>query len=79
MTPEYIKLKLQIKRKMKIVAKHQMLLQDLKSQCPHEEVVAKESYVSGGYLNTGETSYWNECTLCGKRSEITRKSDGMFG
>ena len=79
MTPEYIKFKAKLKRKAKVLAKHEFQYAALKKECPHEEIEAKESYSPGGYLNCGSSSYWNQCTLCGKRSEVTTESDGMHG
>jgi len=79
MTPEYIKLKLQINRKIKTIAKHEKLLRELKEQCPHEEVEEKSSYFSGSYYDTAYTDIWNQCRLCGQRSEVTRQGHGWYG
>ena len=79
MTPEYLKLKLQINRKIKTIAKHQSILQDLKDQCPHEELEVKSSYFGGSYYDTAYTDTWNQCKLCGKRSEIATERHGWYG
>ena len=56
MTPEYIQLKKDIARKVKLANKYRKEAQELLAKCPHEEFVAKQNTVSDIY---------NECKLCG--------------
>lgn len=79
MTPEYLKLKIQIKRKIKTIAKHEAELKALKDSCPHEEIEPKESFYEGSYYDTARTTYWNQCVLCGARSETTSEGHGWYG
>jgi hypothetical protein len=55
MTLEYIQLKKDIARKVKLANKYRKEAQELLAKCPHEEFVTKE--------NT--TEHFNECKLCG--------------
>lgn len=34
--------------------------------CPHSQLVRKESYFKGGYHVMASTDYWDECLCCGK-------------
>lgn len=47
--------------------------------CPHTETTMKRKYVEGGYLDKGYEERWNECTVCGAKSEVLRESDGHYG
>ncbi len=71
----------QVLRKRKLIAKHQQELSKLLVKCPHDEVVSKSYYFRGGYLDKSYIELWDECTLCGHR---TNKRDdpnhhGSFG
>jgi len=62
------------------VAKLNAEAKALRSQCDHEGfVVKKSSYFPGGYLNTSYTDYWNECEVCGARSETSTVNHGHYG
>jgi hypothetical protein len=66
--------------KIKLIRKHQKELQELYDQCNHHGMVEeKSSYYSGSYTNTAYTRYWNQCTLCGKKSEEIIKEHGWYG
>lgn len=55
-------------------------LKQLRARCDHDgTVVEKSSYFPGGYLNTSYTDYWNECSVCGSRSEVQTKDHGHYG
>ena len=43
---------------------------------PDEYIVEKSLYISGSYYDTDRTEYWNECQLCGCRSETMVKNHG---
>lgn len=47
--------------------------------CPHSELIPREYYFSGGYLNQAYMEYWNECACCGARSEKTREQYSWYG
>lgn len=79
MTPEYLKLKAKINRKINLLAKHTKELQDLKNSCPHEEIEPRQSFHAGSYYDTARSMYWNQCKLCGAKSEITSKGHGWYG
>lgn len=67
-------------KKVKLIRKHQKELAELHKQCPHIGTVEqKSSYFSGSYLDTAYTRYWNQCTLCGQRSEDVIKDHSYYG
>jgi hypothetical protein len=51
----------------------------IKSICDHPNVIRRESYNPGGYLNMACTTYWNECPICGATGPKTEKSHGHYG
>jgi hypothetical protein len=66
--------------KRKLIAKHQGELAQMLEACTHEGyLVEKSRYFSGSYTDTAHTTYWNECTLCGRKSEDTVKEHGWYG
>jgi hypothetical protein len=70
----------QVTRKRNLIRKHQLELAKLLEQCTHEgHVEEKSRYFSGSYTDTAHTTYWNECTLCGERSEDTVKDHSWYG
>ena len=72
-------LKQQVEHKRKLIAKHHKELEALLATCTHEEIEEKSYYFSGSYYDTAYTERWNECKLCGKRSEKTHESHGWYG
>lgn len=86
MTPEYIdyknkiqKQKSVIARKQALVDKQKQILKDMLKECPHEEIEHKSSYFSGSYYDKAYTDHWNECKLCGAKSEVTTESHSYYG
>lgn len=86
MTTEYEEFKKKVEKQRKVVARKQLLvnkqiaiLNELLKECQHEEIEPKEDYVPGTYLDTAYSEYWNQCSLCGARSEKIRKSHGWYG
>ena len=86
MTPEYIEFKKQVEKQRKIIArkdaladKQRAILKELITNCPHEEVVEKDSYYSGSYYEKAYTEYWQQCTLCGKRGEKNTVMHSYYG
>lgn len=70
----------QIKRKLKLIAKHQLELKELYGLCTHEHSMEdKSSYFSGSYNDTAYTDYWSQCRLCGYRTPTTTKDHGYYG
>jgi len=66
--------------KVKLIRKHQKELQEIYDQCNHEGTLEEKSrYFSGSYTDTAHTTYWNQCTVCGKKSEETVKEHGWYG
>lgn len=79
MDTTYADFKKIVERKRKLIDKHQKHLVKLLDQCPHLELEQLEQYFPGGYLSTAHTEYWNQCKLCGKRSETTTESHNWYG
>lgn len=86
LTPEYLGFKNQIIAQRKVVARKQALadkqrdiLKEMLAHCTHEEIESKSSYYSGSYYDKASTDYWNECKLCGERSEITTETHSYYG
>lgn len=79
MTPEYSKLRGNIRRKRRLIAKHEQELKALLAQCTHEEVEQKSKYVEGTYLDTAYTRHWEECKLCGQSTEETIENHNYYG
>jgi hypothetical protein len=57
------------------------LQEELKDNCTHpaDKVKQQSFYCEGSYLDRATTDYWNECTVCGTKSERTRKTHGYYG
>ncbi len=67
-------------RKRKLIKKHQEELKEMLESCTHKGfVVEKSHYFSGSYYDKAHTTYWNECTLCGRKSEETIKEHSYYG
>ncbi len=79
LTPEYIAYKKLVEKKRKHVGNMQFALATLLKECTHEEIEQKSSYYPGGYYDTSYTDYWNQCKLCGVRSEKTTENHGSYG
>lgn len=79
MTIPYEELKRLVERRRKLIAQHQQKLAEFLAQCPHTELEQQEIYYSGSYLDRARTDYWNQCKLCGARSEITTESHTWYG
>jgi DNA-binding winged helix-turn-helix (wHTH) protein len=70
----------QVARKRKLIKKHQKELNELVSTCTHEGYIEhKTSHFSGSYYDKAYTDHWNECNLCGARSETTRDNHSWYG
>jgi hypothetical protein len=69
----------QVERKRKLIAKHNKELRELLATCPHERVEEKSRYFSGSYYDQAHTTYWNECMVCGAKSEDTVKEHSWYG
>ena len=75
-----ITLEQQVSRKRKLIEKHQKELRELLSTCNHEgHIEEKSSYFSGSYYDKAYTDYWNQCKLCGERSEVTTVNHSWYG
>lgn len=86
MTPEYVDYKNRIQEQQAAVARTQelvdrekQLLKDLLEECPHEETEHKSSYYPGSYYDKAYTDHWNECKLCGAKSEVTTETHSYYG
>ena len=51
----------------------------LYKECPHTHIELKSSYFSGSYYDKAYTDYWNECSVCGAKSETTTKMSSYYG
>lgn len=66
--------------KVKLIRKHQKELQEIYEQCNHHGTLEqKHRYFSGSYNDTAHTTYWNECTVCGKKSDEIVKEHSWYG
>jgi ribosomal protein S14 len=69
-----------VNAKVKLIHKHQKELQEIYDQCNHHGTVEeKSSYFSGSYNDHAYTRYWNQCTVCGMKSEDVIKEHGYYG
>jgi hypothetical protein len=48
------------------------------ANCPHDRIERKDHYYSGDYLNTSYTEHWNQCAVCGAKSEVTIENHGSY-
>lgn len=48
----------------------------LDSLCTHPTTIKKQQHYPGGYFDTAETRYWDECTICGKKMNFNSKRGG---
>lgn len=70
----------QINRKRKLISKHEAELKSLYATCTHEGYVEKKSrYWGGSYYDKAHTTHWNQCTLCGAKSEDTIEEHSYYG
>lgn len=69
----------QIKAKIKVIQKHREQLQSLLDSCQHPTTIENSRYVQGDYYDKAYTVYWNECTVCGKRSKETIDQHSYYG
>jgi hypothetical protein len=63
----------------KLISKHSKVRNELLDGCTHDKTILKHDYTPGGYLDTGYEEWWDQCTLCGKRFNERRQSDGSYG
>jgi len=47
--------------------------------CNHPKIAKKESYFAGSYYDKAYTDHWNECEVCGAKSEVSHESHSWFG
>ena len=68
----------EIQKREKTTDRYRAELKLLLDTCTHDEFTMEESYMGGGYDYKATTTYWNQCTLCGKRSDKVTKIVGGF-
>lgn len=69
-----------VNRKVKLIQKHKKELNEIYDQCTHHGTVVEEHrYFGGSYTDTAHTTYWNKCTVCGKKSNEIVKDHGYYG
>lgn len=68
-----------VQRKRELIQKHQEQLKNLLNKCPHDDIERKSHYHPGTYYDKAYTDYWNECKVCGKRSEVTTIEHSYYG
>lgn len=66
-----------ISAKENIIAKHREERRALLEQCTHDETVDKSEYSGGGYDYRSQTVTWEQCTLCGYRTNIRTQYGGF--
>lgn len=79
LTSQYKDFKTKVESQRELIREQQEILNTLLEGCPHEEVETKSSYFSGSYYDLAYTDYWNECLLCGARSERTTREHNHYG
>lgn len=47
--------------------------------CKHPKIIRKESYFGGSYSDKAYTDHWNECEICGAKSEVTTEYHSWYG
>ena len=47
--------------------------------CKHPKIIKKESYFGGSYYDKAYTDHWNECEICGAKSEVTTEYHSWYG
>lgn len=52
------------------LAKANLVFRDILAECPHENKEPKNNYYPADYDYVSETHRWNECKVCGERSEV---------
>ncbi len=70
--PEVIELRKKIKR-------HNILLEKLMDNCPHDNYVAGKTYYSGDYYNKAHTRHWKECLICGIKFDFADEQHSWYG
>jgi len=77
-TKELLKKK---KQALAALEKYNLLKSEVEAQCHHpgEYLVAKERYYEGDYYNKAYTEFYNQCTICLKCSESTRRTHSYYG
>lgn len=55
--------------KRKLIVKHNTAIKELLNDCTHDETILKSEDFPGSYYDKSYTEYWNECILCGAKSE----------
>lgn len=70
--PEVIELRKKIKR-------HNVLLEKLMDNCPHDNYVKEKRYYSGSYLNRANTSHWKKCLICGYEFDFVDEIHSWYG
>jgi hypothetical protein len=57
------------------------LIKSLKELCHHPEDYCKDDsyYFRGGYMDMAYTESWRECTICGKKGEVTTREHNHYG
>jgi hypothetical protein len=47
--------------------------------CPHDDLVDKKSYMSGGYDYYDVSEYWKQCQVCGHKIDYRKVYGNQFG
>jgi hypothetical protein len=61
----------------KLSAEYTTITQQIKDNCPHDEVEGKSSWSYGGYDYQGEDRSWQECKLCGETFNLKIRYTGF--
>ena len=86
LTEEYVDLKTAIyklrKKLDRLLKKEEAIrdeIEELYKFCTHEEIDKKDSYYSGNYDERASTTYGNQCTLCGLKSNSKTVTHSYYG
>jgi hypothetical protein len=70
--PQVIELRKKINR-------HNIILDKLMDDCPHDNYVKEKRYYSGSYLNHANTTHWKECLICGYKFDFVDEIHSWYG
>ena len=71
---------IEAERRLNEALKHYNAAKKLRDDnCEHEHVFTNSNYYAGSYYDEAYTEHWNECRVCGARSEVTIERHSCYG
>lgn len=52
---------------------------ELKTVCLHEKIEEQHYYFDGSYYDRAYTDRWNQCCICGEKSEVKTEYHSWYG